>query len=79
MKKKPVLIGIALICLVFTVACSSVADRVNAEPEKPYSVYDYVDSDGCQYLVVYSEKIVGGQGVGVGITQKVNQPESCSR
>lgn len=79
MKRASILVGITLFCLAFIVACSGDAERAKAVEEKPYSLYVHEDADGCQYLIVYAEEWVGnGQGVGVGITPKVNQPAKCS-
>lgn len=71
----------SIICLASLVGCSD-NEQVKAEvkPEKPYDIYTHKDSDGCEYLIVYSKKdAVNGVGVGVGITPKVIQPESCNK
>lgn len=54
-------------------------ESVEEEP-KNYEVTEYIDENGCEYLVVYTEKIgsnMQGVGVGAGITAKVNQPAAC--
>ncbi|MBG9693301.1 hypothetical protein ABD91_21435 [Lysinibacillus sphaericus] len=78
------MIGIAVFSLLL-VGCSegnykSENPKPVEEEPKNYEVSEYVDSDGCEYLIVYTEKIgptTQGIGVGAGITAKPNQPAAC--
>ena len=76
--KKLIWLVFMLMCVVLD-ACSDTDVHVKAEQPLPYQIHDYIDSNGCQYVIVYAEekRPGGGQGVGVGITQKVKQPASC--
>jgi len=76
--KKKVTLSLMFILLLIITACSVPSENVKAENEVPYMVYEHKDSDGCDYLVVYSREWSGnGLGIGLGITQKANQPEGC--
>lgn len=78
--RKILIVSVLFILLFIITGCSSQTENVeNVENKIPYTIYEYKDSDGCDYLIVYSEedRISNGKGVGVGITEKVNQPEGC--
>lgn len=78
------IIGIAAFSLLL-VGCSDGSNQSSnlkpvEEESKSYEVSEYVDSDGCEYLIVYTEKIgsnMQGVGVGAGIAAKPNQPAAC--
>lgn len=73
--KNILLISLFLVSTLTLAACGGGGNLENPSEEHnklPFDVYNYTDSDGCVYLVASESN-----GDGVGMTQKVNQPETC--
>lgn len=77
-----IIFTLVVLTIISAVAFMDTSKAESIEEENPFDVYEYVDSDGCEYLVFYAyeypDKSIG-RIVGVSTEPKIIQPEACSK
>ena len=73
MKRKVLVALLALLGLI-VVGCQM--DSADSSDGIPFEQYEITDTDGCQYVVIFAEKIAHN-AVTTSIAPKVKQPGEC--